>query len=62
MAAELKALNGCVIQANDDAVPQLLAAGFVRPNQTAPLEQPKKEQPKKPAPRRRATKKTAAKE
>jgi hypothetical protein len=38
---ELKALNGCIIQASEDAVPKLLAAGFVHVNQTAHLETPK---------------------
>ena len=47
---ELKALNGCVIQASEDAVSRLLDAGFVRVEQTAPLEQPK------PKARRRTTK------
>jgi hypothetical protein len=50
---ELKALNGCVVQASEDAVHRLLAAGFVHTGETAPLEQPKKTAPKK-----RATKKT----
>ena len=44
---ELKALNGCVIQASEDAVPRLLAAGFVHVGEAAPLE------PRKPAARRR---------
>ncbi len=35
---ELKALNGCIIQASEDAVPKLLAAGFVHADQTAHLE------------------------
>jgi len=47
---ELKSLNGCVVQASEDAVPRLLAAGFVRVGETAPLEQPK------PKARRRTTK------
>lgn len=50
---ELKALNGVVIQASDDAVPRLLAAGFVRVGDTAPLEQKPKP---KAAPRRMAAK------
>jgi hypothetical protein len=49
MAVELKALNGCVVQASEESVPRLLAAGFVRLGEPAPLEQPKK-----PAPKRRA--------
>jgi hypothetical protein len=51
---ELKALNGCVVQASEDAVPRLLAAGFVHVDETAPLEQPSK------APKKRTTKKTTA--
>jgi len=47
MAVELKALNGCVVQASEDAVPRLLAAGFVRMGETAPLERPEKTTPKK---------------
>lgn len=50
---ELKSLNGAVIQASDDAVPRLLAAGFVRVGDVAPLEQRPKP---KAAPRRRAAK------
>ena len=39
---ELKALNGCIIQASEEAVPKFLAAGFVHVDQTAHLEtQPK---------------------
>ena len=55
MAVELKALNGCVVQASEDAVPRLLAAGFVRMGETAPLEQPSK------APKKRTKKTTASK-
>lgn len=49
---ELKALNGVVVQASDEAAPRLLAAGFVRVGDTAPLEQ-------KPKPK--ATRRSAAK-
>jgi len=48
--AELKALNGCIVQASEEAVPRLLAAGFVRVGDTAPLER------ERPTPRRTAKK------
>lgn len=48
---ELKALNGCIIQASEEAVPKLLAAGFVHINQTAHLEAQAK-----PTARKRTTK------
>lgn len=54
---ELKAPNGCVVQASDEAAPRLLDAGFVHVGETAALEQPK------PKARRRTTKeKTTTKE
>ena len=54
---ELKAPNGCIVQASDEAAPQLLDAGFVHVGETAALEQPK------PKARRRTTKaKTTTKE
>ncbi len=55
---ELKALNGVVVQASEDAAQGLLAAGFVRVGETAPLEQPKGQAPK----RRKTARKTSAKE
>lgn len=53
---DLKAPNGCVVQASDEAAPRLLDAGFVHVGETAALEQPK------PKARRRTTKKTTTKE
>lgn len=38
---ELKAPNGCVVQASDEAAPRLLDAGFVHVGETAVLEHPK---------------------
>lgn len=38
---ELKAYNGCIVQASDEAAPHLLAAGYVPVDKTALLEQPK---------------------
>lgn len=43
---ELKAYNGCVVQASDEAAPRLIEAGYVRVGETAPLERPK-ETPKR---------------
>ena len=54
---ELKALNGCVVQASEDAVPRLLAAGFVHTGETAPLEQLKKTVPKKSTTKKTTTSK-----